>query len=328
MTNTRLLLLTVALAALCAGRAVSRDALYGLASRGTTAVAVGDSGRVLYSPQAPHVAWFGAGQPSLHPLRAITIGANDYVAVGDRGQLFRSTDATGVGWLPRSSRTSRDLFGVHNTSTRIVAVGDSGVITVSTSLTTDNWTLVANRPTRKALRAVTAGGSIFAVAVGDSGTIIWSLANLASTWSLAGVVPTVENLRGVAVGPGATPRFWAVGDGGVILRSLPNAQTWELLSSPVTVRLNAIIFEGQIGVAVGDGGTVLYSNGGETWSIMETPTGENLYAVARTGSGAGGGFVAVGEGNTVLWSSLGLVWELKPVPVKTASWGTVRGAWR
>jgi photosystem II stability/assembly factor-like uncharacterized protein len=328
MRNTRLLLLAAILAALCAGRAESRDALYGIASRGTSAIAVGDSGRVLYSPQAPHVAWFGAGQPSLTPFRAISIGANDYVAVGNHGQLFRSTDATGIGWLPRSSRTSLDLFGVHNTSTRIVAVGDSGVITVSTSLTSDNWTLVANRPTRKALRAVTAGGSIFAVAVGDSGTVIWSLANLASTWSLADAVPTTQNLRGVAVGPGATPRFWAVGDGGVILRSQPNAQTWEQLTSPVTVRLNAVVFEGQIGIAVGDGGTVLYSNGGDIWSVMEAPTAANLYAVARTGSGAGGGFVAVGDENTVLWSVLGLTWELKPVPVKTASWGTVRGAWR
>jgi photosystem II stability/assembly factor-like uncharacterized protein len=326
MRNPRLLLLAICLIGLVAGRAESKDAIYGVASRGTTAVAVADSGRILQSPQAPHVAWFGTDRATLAAMRAVSIGANDYVAVGMEGKLLRSADATGLRWLPRSSRTSLDLYGVHNTSTRLVAVGDSGVITISTSLTSDNWTVVANRPTHKPLRAVTAGPT-FAVAVGDSGSIIWAPANLATTWYPADVIPTVENLRGVGIGPGASPRFWAVGDGGVIVRSIPNAREWEQLTSPVTTRLNAVTFDGMIGIAVGDGGTVLYSNGGEIWAKIEVPTALDLFAVAHTGSGAGGGFVAVGDENMILWSAVGLTWEQKPVPIKTTSWGSVRGAW-
>ncbi len=330
MRNPRLILLGICLigpaAGLAAGRAEARDAIYGIASRGTTAVAVADSGRILQSPQAPHVVWGGTDRATLTPLRAVSIGANDYVAVGMEGKLLRSADANGTRWLPRSSRTSLDLYGVHNTPTRLVAVGDSGVITISASLTSDNWTVVPNRPTRKPLRAVTAGPT-FAVAVGDSGTILWAAANLATTWYAADVVPTAAHLRGVGIGPGASPRFWAVGDEGVILRSIPNAREWDLLTSPVTTRLNAVAFDGLIGIAVGDGGTVLYSNGGEIWTKIEVPTGVDLYGVAHTGSGAGGGFVAVGDENTILWSAVGVTWEQKPVPAKTTSWGSIRGGW-
>jgi photosystem II stability/assembly factor-like uncharacterized protein len=322
-----LILLVVGLSALAAGTACARDALTGIASRGTTSVAVGDSGRILYSPQAPHVTWFAANPATIMDLNAVAIGANDYIAVGDRGMLFRSADGTGVTWLPRSSRTTKDLFGVHNTATRVVAVGDSGVITYSATLSSDNWTLVASRPTRKALRSISAGGSQWAVAVGDSGTIIWAPASPATVWYLASTVPTTENLRSVSVGWGNSPQFWAVGEGGVILRSTPNAQVWTELVSPVTTDLNGVVFEGLIGIAVGDGGTILYSNGGSIWTKVETPTMANLYAVAHTGSGAGGGFVAVGEDQTILWSALGTAWELKPVPVKKTSWGAIRGGW-
>jgi photosystem II stability/assembly factor-like uncharacterized protein len=327
MRNPRLILLTACIACIAAGRGESRNAFYGIASRGTTAVAAGDSGRIIFSPQAPHVAWFGANHATVLPLRAVCIGASDYVAVGEGGQIYRSMDASGVSWLPRSSHTDLDLFGVHNTPTRIVAVGDSGVIMISASLSTDNWTAVENLPTRRTLRAVTAGVSIYAVAVGDSGTILWSPASSVAAWYPAEVVPTTANLRGVTIGPGASPRFWAVGDDGVILRSIPNAREWEAIFSPVTTRLHGVAFEGSIGVAVGDGGTVLYSNGGEIWSPVQVPTGANLYAVAYTGSGAGGAFVAVGEENTVIWSAVGLVWEQKTVPVRKTTWGGIRGRW-
>jgi hypothetical protein len=326
----RFLVLLFSLAS--AAPAPARDGLYGVASRGTSAVAVGDSGRAIFSSQAPHNdGWARAVLNSIVPVRGVTTGANDYVAVGLGGFLVRTTNEVGNNWIPRSSRTNADLFGIAHGGDRLIAVGDSGTIIRSASQEADDWTPLAGIPTDRRLRAVS-GGTLFCVTVGDSGTILWSATTNTSSWTVADVVPTTSDLLGVAEGPGnPSRRFWCVGRGGTLLRSQPNARDWEAQISGVTVDLNAIAFallsSGWIGVAVGDGGTILYSNGGATWTQVDTPTQQNLYAVAYTGSGAGGGFVAAGEESTLLWSELGSLWQDVVVPVRPTSWGSIRNAW-
>jgi photosystem II stability/assembly factor-like uncharacterized protein len=140
-------------------------------------------------------------------------------------------------------------------------------------------------------------------------------------------VPVTVDLHGVTDGP--DQRFWAVGTGGTILRSLPNPlDPWTVIGEEVTTEdLNAITFFGSIGIAVGNNGTILYSNGGSTWAQVDSPTTARLNGVGYTGSGQGGGFVAVGEGQTVIWSQLGTIWTDAVVPVRNASWGSIRGRW-
>ncbi|MDM7915175.1 MAG: hypothetical protein QUU85_07905, partial [Candidatus Eisenbacteria bacterium] len=300
---------------------------YGVVSRGTTAVAVGDSGTILYSPQAPHRAWFAAATHVVEKLRAATTGATDYVVVGDRGRLLRSITGDGVGWLPRVSGTLVDLFGVSHARERLVAVGAGGIILRTPTQGLGDWERLDSLATSRDLRAVTSNES-YAIAVGDSGTILWATIVSTQSWSSAAQVPTDRDLFGVAGGPGATPgRFWAVGDGGTILRSLPNPQTWEAIPSGTTRALRAVTFFGNFGVAVGDEGTILYSNGGSSWTAVDSGTTQNLRGVAYTGSGEGGGFVAVGDGGTILWSALGLAWEAAVVPTQATTWGTLRGRW-
>jgi photosystem II stability/assembly factor-like uncharacterized protein len=308
----------------------ARDALFGVASRGTSAVAVGDSGRILYAPEAPHnTVWNAATLNATKPLRAVTVGANDYVAVGDGGSLYRSGGAVGNSWTPRSSHTPHDLFGVTDLPSALVAVGDSGTVIRSASLEADDWTSITV-PTSKRLRAVV-GGSLRTVAVGDSGTVIWAASTNPGAWFVASAVPTTEDLLGVAEGPGnPNTRFWAVGKSGTLIRSLPNAEQWEALSSTVGVDLHAVTFQPPaytIGVAVGDGGTILFSNGGATWTQVDSHTTANLYGVGYTGSGTGGGFVAVGDSNVILWSGDGMTWVDVIVATKSQTWGSIRGSW-
>ena len=309
-------------------------ALRGVASRGFSAVAVGDAGRILYTFEAPHNdAWHGAEWPLFEDLRAVTTTGTGYVAVGQSGIVIRSVDPSGYGsqWLAENSGTTFDLYGVAHAGNRLVAVGDSAVVLWKQDQSQGDWLLVdpAGVPTGRALRA-TAGNNSYAVAVGDSGTVIWTYALNMATWNQVADLPTDVDLRGIGAGPGAAPgRFWAVGEGGVILRSLPNVTQWDLLSSPTTVDLNGVAFFGLYGVAVGDDGTILYSNGGDIWTPVDAAgTTEDLYGVAYTGSGAGGGFVAVGDENAVLWSHDGLVWQGAIVATREASWGSIRGSWR
>jgi hypothetical protein len=320
-----------------AENAAAEDALYAVASRGASAVAAGDDGRILYAWPAPHNdMWNPASSTLTDNLRGVATSASDYVAVGHGGRIMRSIDPDGIGttWVPETGRTSQDLFGVTHAGNRLVAVGDSAVIRYKLSQDEGSWLIAEQEdiPTNKALRGV-AGNTTFATAVGDSGTIVWSLSGGLTVWNLATEVAADADLYGVAPGPGAPPgRFWAVGAGGTILRSLPNVQTWDQLVSPTSVDLNAITFspqltQGVIGIAVGDGGTILYSNGGENWMEVDSGISEDLYGVAYTGSGPSGGFVAVGDANVILWSALGVVWEGVLVPVEETSWGSIRGSW-
>jgi hypothetical protein len=126
-----------------------------------------------------------------------------------------------------------------------------------------------------------------------------------------------------------------VGEGGAILLSPSTpGSVWSLQAAPVSVDLNAVAVyrllpdNVLICVAVGNGGTILRSANTATWTQVDSGTQKNLYGVAYTGSGAGGGFVAVGEENTILWSPTGLSWSSVLVPIQKTTWGATRAAWR
>jgi hypothetical protein len=301
---------------------------YGVASRGTSAAAVGDSGQIIFSSLGPHTDWTGSPAIIPYSLFAISTTSGGYTACGELGKIYRNANGDGIVWMPVSSRIPFALFGVARAGQYLVAVGDSGSITIG-DFTQDQsaWNRADTVQTHVRLRGV-AGGSSYTAAVGRAGTVLWSVVLNPTVWKPPSSVPTTEDLYGVALGP--NQEFWAVGGGGTILRSLPNpALAWTQIASGVTTStLRAVTFFGLIGVAVGDDGTILYSNGGDSWSPVDSPTSETLNGVAYTGSGAGGGFVAVGNSGTVLWSEFGTTWTAGAVPVRKASWGSMRHGWR
>lgn len=73
---------------------------------------------------------------------------------------------------------------------------------------------------------------------------------------------------------------WAVGDGGLILKTT-NGSTWQTQSSPTSNFLFGVYFRNpDLGWICGDFGVILKTtNGGATWSQKSTPTSNRLYDI-------------------------------------------------
>jgi len=120
----------------------------------------------------------------------------------------------------------------------------------------------------------------------------------------------------------ATGTFAAVGAGDVIFTS-PDAISWTGQSSPVSTNLNAVAgyaanqnnatTPGLRWVAVGDGGTAVYSTDGINWTAANAiapATTQDLHSIIQVG----GGFYAVGNAGTIISSSDGNTWTANVSP--------------
>lgn len=74
---------------------------------------------------------------------------------------------------------------------------------------------------------------------------------------------------------------WAVGDTGVLLKTIDGGVNWVSVETPVNVTFNKVsFFDLYLGYAVGNGGVILKTiDGGETWFALETPIMDNLNAL-------------------------------------------------
>lgn len=108
--------------------------------------------------------------------------------------------------------------------------------------------------------------------VGEEGMILER--NPRGTWYRA-ASPTGNNLRRVYAGPDG--RFWALGDGGVVV--VRDAGGWRLEETGHQGDLNEIWADGSEVWAVGDAGTVLRRSGG-SWALLDCPTEADLTGVS------------------------------------------------
>ena len=94
---------------------------------------------------------------------------------------------------------------------------------------------------------------------------------------------------------------WAVGAGGMILKTQNGGKTWTSRPSGTTMSLHSVTStnDGNMGWAVGAGGMILKTqNGGETWAPRPSGTAKGLWSVTFTNDGNMGW--AVGDGGTIL----------------------------
>lgn len=91
---------------------------------------------------------------------------------------------------------------------------------------------------------------------------------------------TTRNLFGVFFQDDGR-RGWAVGNGGVILRTTDAGETWSFQNSATSSNLNSVWFTGpDEGWAVGNNGTVLHTlNAGQLWTRVSVNAGENFMDV-------------------------------------------------
>jgi hypothetical protein len=258
------------------------NSLNGVANSGTTYVAVGAGGNLLYSPNYAET-WT--------QLAATT------------------TSTTTAATLPACSQYC-DLNAIYSLNGFFIAAGQNGRILYS--LGGLNWTLQnsgtgysSTGNTGHNFHSITYGNGVY-VAVGDTGAILTS--TNAADWIPATVTsPTTANLTGVTYGyvvsvsatSGAvtySPTFVALGAGGVVLTGTfaGSVLTWTSQTIPLSPMLTAVTFgtrtggnatnqytiaaEGQF-VAVDNTGNVFTSPDGVTWTSQSQTLGA-LNAIA------------------------------------------------
>ncbi|HOY60805.1 MAG TPA: hypothetical protein PK640_22000, partial [Verrucomicrobiota bacterium] len=115
--------------------------------------------------------------------------------------------------------------------------------------------------------------------------------------------------------------FVALCDGGVILHH-PATGSWQRATTPTTNELRSGLFAMGRFVAAGDGGTIVTSDNGLVWESQTTGTSADLVAVADAGSS----LLALGEGGALLRSTDGLAWSIQPTPTSQTLRAAAYGA--
>lgn len=204
------------------------------------------------------------------PLWDIAIqGSDQPFVVGDSGYFARSFNF-GTLFTVYPTGSDKDLFGISDFGPSYrSAVGAQGTILKSTDLGL-TWTAVVSGTTED-LYDVYAQQSVASIAVGDNGTILRSeSASAGEAWTPVNG-PVTTRLNAVAR-DGLNGVIMAVGDGGVIIRSVDDGLSWiELVSGTTEDLYDVFPWSGAAWLVAGANGIILRStdNGGSGVGITE-----------------------------------------------------------
>jgi hypothetical protein len=271
----------------------------------------------------------------------VTYANGTFAAVTDQGNLLTSTN--GLNWSSQAIDPGVWLVSIAYGNGTWVVVGDKGTILVSSDLKT--WVNKASGTTNKL------NGAFYYqygfVAVGDGGIVLTSPDGFV-VWTIQpwAIPPsgTPNSLYGFAYFSGAIngtnyPSFVVVsGQSGALLWADATASSpylllsgWSGTSQDLYAIYNQVnsTDQGYTAVAVGGGGTIIYSNfifsvsmSGFKWSMGATnPTTTATFKGLTFGNGC---FVAVGEQGTIFTSPDGVDWTQRfsgdsPSTVSTAT---------
>lgn len=144
------------------------------------------------------------------------------------------------------------------------------------------------------LMAISGGSAVSPVA---SKTIHVGFSH-ARSWEYQNPQPAGSRLGGVVFSePGIA---WAVGDAGMILRSVDDGNSWFPVASGTSTNLNAVAFANNLeGWIVGDSGLILStSDGGAIWSAEASQVSRTLYSLSVIDAA---NVWAVGDNRTILY---------------------------
>ncbi len=254
-------------------------ALLGVSRGAGRFVAVGGSGRVEVSRDGRQ--WQPVGQAARQDLYAIAHGPRGFVAVGAHATVL--TSGTGVRWTVRAAPARLNLHAVAWTGSQYLAGGDRGELV--SSVDGARWARV-RFPGFHSVRSFATDGSTV-VAVG-AGTIARRESH-GSRWQLESV-GFGRFQTSVASGDG---RFVVVGHNGESLVSTDHGQSWTPTPSRVSQNLNAVSWTGKYFLAVGEGVTIVSSDG-LSWQVLKVSARHSLRALVPSGARA----IAVGDLNT------------------------------
>lgn len=254
-------------------------------------------------------------------LRFEQAGNENYLAADPVTRTFTVLDTPpGNLWAASASNTTQSLNSVNFANNTFLVAGTSTTIlnsipqANSESLT---WT-------RRTSGATTLNDAIYAVdsfyAVGTNSVLLQSAnGNQWNSVTIAGLTQTLNALASNFV------NAIAVGDGGIILKGGASSVPWATVSSGITQNINDVVYfqsatdsSKNAYYAVTDGGFVLKSLDGNTWTSASVSTA-NLLGIACGYTGSGGNkedlLVIVGDSSTILTSVDGSNWIARTSPV-------------
>ncbi|MCC6231289.1 MAG: hypothetical protein IT580_01515 [Verrucomicrobiales bacterium] len=299
------------------------------------------------------LAWTPFDLPTQATLRDVVHGNNRWVFVGDEATILTSTDL--AIWQTRRTWLSSRLMGVCWTGKAFYAAGDFG--TILSSANGESWDEESSRSSVH-FRAI-AAGSDTVVAVGDHGSYSWigldmwlndndQTTPLNPNWRdvawwegqfyLAGSegagflrIANAGSSIARSISPTGNPRMLSAlcagprglfGVAGTALLRPERSTPWSGVAGEGNSTLLDIAPVGGRLVAVGDHGTILLSDTGETWRAVPSGTTNVLTGVAGMGQSGVivgmrdrlrlGGFY--GFGGILLHSPDGLAWTEVPSP--------------
>lgn len=264
--------------------------LYAAAHSGSRWVVSGTDGQLLTSTDG--VTWTpgATGQrQTLYALgyrggRFLGVGSNAFTITGNNASVFASTD--GLAWtaLPFAETTpitrSDTLFSLLPTASGYIGFGIMGII--ATTSDGSEWNVVSEPATRSHFADVTYGKGLF-VAVGSR--------------SVNADLPGIN--------PGRIGAIYTSSD----------SVNWDEQTSGVRgATLRKIAFGKDRFVAVGPGGTIVYSDDAINWKPATYPASPSFTGIAY----GAGRFVAVGRGT--LTSTDGITWQAEAAMAGTDYW--------
>ena len=261
-------------------------------------------------PDSVHVSIDGSSWsrsvPGLSGASVVRFLKSQFIATTASGlEVFTSVDT--VDWSPHpTGLTNPPTFNLAFGAGRFLLTGSVFPFVSSTDLV--DWTPIRPSPRGTVTGLATGNGRLVAVGglekFGLPGVTYQSESNL-----LTSIVGGEFTNGYPALGESlsavlfATNTFVAVGNGGTVLRSLDGV-TWSRRPSATLQRLFGLAYGGGQFVAVGENGAVITSPNGSVWTYRQSGTQSPLYGV---GFGPAG-FVAVGYLGTLLTSPDGITW--------------------
>jgi photosystem II stability/assembly factor-like uncharacterized protein len=269
----------------------------------------------------------GQEEDWLYPDDPVAPAAYTGQSFPEQGMIIRTSDF-GFNWIrqvispdPTKVKTFRRFSLTRATTgvTRAYVVGDSdtnsGVLYVTSYGVADQWEKVngTNVPAAAPrFRAVSFPvNDLAGWVVGDGGTIYKVTATATAvapitytyTWNsqTPGAGVTTADLYAVSFVDNNTG--YAVGDGGVVIKTTNGGTNWTKISKGAAVNFNAAAFtdDGVKGIAVGDAGAVYRTlDGGLNWTSMGSPAGVNNLRGASVPRGAPTTAFLCGAGGTLL----------------------------
>jgi len=207
---------------------------------------------------------------------------NTGFAVGDTGKIYKTSNG-GINWNQiGAGLTTKKLKGVSfPVSNTGWIVGESGKIlyTFNGGISFVNQTINDTIQDINYIQMINASSGYLC---GSSNAETFAYTpNGGINW-LYTLYMSGNNLNAVSSIPISNDNALAVGSNGRIRRTMSNGTTWTVISSPINVQLNHVVFiDDYTGYIVGNSGYILKTiNSGFNWTIDAIVTSNNLWALS------------------------------------------------